>query len=155
MLTTQFSQCMSRRETRYAFRLPGRMLKAHLRNSTLLVCLSFIGVATTHPRREHHSAAHVSSAEIQASLELSGMHPPGDHSGGVYPSHRGEHEGPCTCLMICDVSYLSFDIDVDQTLLPVQPQVLLPQPSKSTNDELYLVPPDFVLPFADGPPQAF
>jgi len=146
---------MFRRETNYALRLPGRMLKADLRNSTLLVCLSFIGVATTHPRREHHSAVHVSSAEIQASLELSGTHPPDNHSSGVYPSHRGEHEGPCTCLGICDVSYLSFDVDVDQTLLPVQPQVLLPQPSKSTNDEFYLVPPDFVLPFADGPPQAF
>ena len=131
------------------------MLKARLRNSTLFVCLSFIGVATTHPRREHHSAVHVSSAEIQESLELSGTHPSEDHSGGVYPRHDGEHEGPCTCLMIFDndVSYLS--IDVDQTLLPVQPQVFLPQPSKSTNGELYLVPPDFVLPFADGPPQAF
>ena len=130
------------------------MRQIYLKNSTLLVGLTFIGVGITSPRMEHHSAQPLASAEIPSNPEQGDSHAHDDPSGDANTSHQHEHEGTCTCLGICDVGDLSFDIDVDLILLLVHGEGLLAQPLESTNDELYLVPPDFILPFADGPPRA-
>ncbi len=129
------------------------MRHIYLKKLALLVGLTFIGVGTTSPRMEHHSSQPSPSTKIPSNLELADSHVHDDHSGDEDNNHEHAHEGTCTCFGVCNIGDLSCDIDIDLTLLMLHGTGLLTQPSESMNDELYLVPPDFILPFADGPPQ--